>query len=102
MAEFRSGTSCVCLLFWLYLAPSNSDTDACSSQPMSGHAVLTCNKFPSSSTMTCPRKCLYYGIQRPTVLVLIRKSRNRENYIHRIGRSGRFGRKGVAINVRKV
>jgi ATP-dependent RNA helicase len=25
--------------------------------------------------------------------------RNRENYIHRIGRSGRFGRKGVAINV---
>jgi superfamily II DNA/RNA helicase len=23
----------------------------------------------------------------------------RENYIHRIGRSGRFGRKGVAINV---
>ena len=24
--------------------------------------------------------------------------RNLENYIHRIGRSGRFGRKGVAIN----
>ncbi len=24
---------------------------------------------------------------------------NRENYLHRIGRSGRFGRKGVAINV---
>lgn len=23
---------------------------------------------------------------------------NRENYIHRIGRTGRFGRKGVAIN----
>ena len=23
---------------------------------------------------------------------------NRENYIHRIGRSGRFGRKGVSIN----
>ena len=23
---------------------------------------------------------------------------NRENYIHSIGRSGRFGRKGVAIN----
>jgi superfamily II DNA/RNA helicase len=28
------------------------------------------------------------------------ETRNRENYIHRIGRSGRFGRKGVAINVR--
>lgn len=26
---------------------------------------------------------------------------NRENYIHRIGRSGRFGRKGVAINFLK-
>ena len=25
---------------------------------------------------------------------------NKENYIHRIGRSGRFGRKGVAINFR--
>ncbi len=24
---------------------------------------------------------------------------NRENYIHRIGRSGRFGRKGVSINL---
>jgi superfamily II DNA/RNA helicase len=24
--------------------------------------------------------------------------RDRENYLHRIGRSGRFGRKGVAIN----
>lgn len=23
---------------------------------------------------------------------------NRENYIHRIGRSGRYGRKGTAIN----
>ena len=23
---------------------------------------------------------------------------NRENYVHRIGRGGRFGRKGVAIN----
>ena len=23
---------------------------------------------------------------------------NKENYIHRIGRGGRFGRKGVAIN----
>ena len=27
---------------------------------------------------------------------------NRELYIHRIGRSGRFGRKGVAINFVKV
>jgi superfamily II DNA/RNA helicase len=33
-------------------------------------------------------------------LCLLWYDRNRENYIHRIGRSGRFGRKGVAINVR--
>lgn len=33
-------------------------------------------------------------------LIITYNLRNRENYIHRIGRSGRFGRKGVAINVR--
>ena len=33
------------------------------------------------------------------VLIHSPMHRNRENYIHRIGRSGRFGRKGVAINV---
>jgi ATP-dependent RNA helicase len=27
---------------------------------------------------------------------------NRENYIHRIGRSGRYGRKGVAITFLKA
>jgi len=33
------------------------------------------------------------------VLVNYDLPRNLENYIHRIGRSGRFGRKGVAINL---
>ena len=33
------------------------------------------------------------------ILPLNLETRNRENYIHRIGQSGRFGRKGVAINV---
>lgn len=41
------------------------------------------------------------GIQ--SVLIMINENSydlpsNRELYIHRIGRSGRFGRKGVAIN----
>ena len=40
---------------------------------------------------------LCYGGLEPYGAVASR--RNRENYIHRIGRSGRFGRKGVAINV---
>jgi hypothetical protein len=50
-----------------------------------------------SSTMTYQRKV---SIHFYLFLLLTRKNRNRENYIHRIGRSGRFGRKGVAINVR--
>lgn len=39
--------------------------------------------------------CLFEFLGSPSLLYS-----NRENYIHRIGRSGRFGRKGVAINVR--
>lgn len=40
------------------------------------------------------------GIDVPQVSLVINYDlpNNRELYIHRIGRSGRFGRKGVAIN----
>jgi ATP-dependent RNA helicase len=40
------------------------------------------------------------GIDIPQVSLVINYDlpTNRENYIHRIGRSGRYGRKGVAIN----
>ncbi|KAL7669014.1 hypothetical protein ACOME3_009690 [Neoechinorhynchus agilis] len=40
------------------------------------------------------------GIDIPTVSLVINYDLplTRETYIHRIGRSGRFGRKGVAIN----
>jgi ATP-dependent RNA helicase len=40
------------------------------------------------------------GLDVPQVTLVINYDlpNNRENYIHRIGRSGRFGRKGVAIN----
>jgi translation initiation factor 4A len=37
-------------------------------------------------------------IQQISLVINFDVSSNRENYIHRIGRSGRFGRKGVAIN----
>jgi translation initiation factor 4A len=37
-------------------------------------------------------------IQQVSMVVNYDLPLNRENYIHRIGRSGRFGRKGVAIN----
>ncbi|CAF0885847.1 unnamed protein product [Adineta ricciae] len=37
-------------------------------------------------------------IQQVNLVINYDLPNNRENYIHRIGRSGRFGRKGVAIN----
>jgi len=39
-------------------------------------------------------------VQQVSLVINYDLPSNRENYIHRIGRSGRFGRKGVAINVR--
>ncbi|CAJ0605511.1 unnamed protein product [Cylicocyclus nassatus] len=37
-------------------------------------------------------------VQQVSLVINFDLPSNRENYIHRIGRSGRFGRKGVAIN----
>lgn len=37
-------------------------------------------------------------VQQVSLIINYDLPKNRENYIHRIGRSGRFGRKGVAIN----
>lgn len=38
-------------------------------------------------------------IQQVSLVINFELSLSKENYIHRIGRSGRFGRKGVAINL---
>jgi len=38
-------------------------------------------------------------VQQVSLIVNFELPREQENYIHRIGRSGRFGRKGVAINI---
>lgn len=38
-------------------------------------------------------------IEQVSIVVNYDLPRNREHYLHRIGRSGRFGRKGVAINL---
>ena len=37
-------------------------------------------------------------VQQVSLVINFDLPTNRENYIHRIGRSGRFGRKGVSIN----
>jgi ATP-dependent RNA helicase len=37
-------------------------------------------------------------VQQVSLVINYDLPNNRELYIHRIGRSGRFGRKGVAIN----
>jgi len=37
-------------------------------------------------------------VQQVSLVINYDLPKNHENYIHRIGRSGRFGRKGVAIN----
>merc|ERR1712228_50067 len=37
-------------------------------------------------------------VQQVSLVINYDLPTNRENYIHRIGRSGRFGRKGIAIN----
>lgn len=38
-------------------------------------------------------------VQQVSLVINYELPTNQENYIHRIGRSGRFGRKGVAINI---
>merc|ERR1712059_31370 len=37
-------------------------------------------------------------VQQVSLVINFDLPQNMENYLHRIGRSGRFGRKGVAIN----
>jgi len=71
-------------------------TAVCSSRRTCGRAASTCRTSRWSSTTTCRGE---WRTDAPCRLLLIPWHSNRENYIHRIGRSGRFGRKGVAINV---
>jgi len=62
---------------------------------------LILNEFRTgSSRVLITTDLLARGIDVQQVSLVINYDlpRNLENYIHRIGRSGRFGRKGVAIN----
>src|SRR3978361_1695536 len=66
-----------------------------------GQRDLIMKEFRSgSSRVRIATDLLARGIDVQQVSLVINYDlpSNRENYIHRIGRSGRFGRKGVAIN----
>lgn len=66
-----------------------------------GERGLILKEFRSgSSRVLVTTDLLARGIDVQQVSLVINYDlpSNRENYIHRIGRSGRFGRKGVAIN----
>ena len=53
-----------------------------------------------SSRVLISTDVLSRGIDVPTVSLVLNfdMPKNRETYLHRIGRSGRYGKKGVAIN----
>jgi translation initiation factor 4A len=66
-----------------------------------GQREMIMREFRSgSSRVLITTDLLARGIDVQSVSLVINYDlpSNRENYIHRIGRSGRFGRKGVAIN----
>jgi translation initiation factor 4A len=59
------------------------------------------NDFRTGSSRVLITTDLYargIDVQQVSLVINYDLPRNLENYIHRIGRSGRFGRKGVAIN----
>merc|ERR1712241_1253960 len=62
--------------------------------------VIMCEFRSGSSRVLITTDLLARGIDVQQVSLVINYDlpTNRENYIHRIGRGGRFGRKGVAIN----
>lgn len=62
---------------------------------------LILREFRSGSTrvlITTDLLARGIDVQQVSIVVNYDIPASKENYIHRIGRSGRFGRKGVAIN----
>jgi len=62
---------------------------------------LIMREFRSGSTrvlITTDLLARGIDVQQVSLVINYDLPMNRENYIHRIGRSGRYGRKGVAIN----
>jgi hypothetical protein len=83
---------------------SHTFLPSCRSPPTSSPVVLTCSQssfplspsFPAKQKLTSPSSLL--PRRQVSLVINYDLPSSRENYIHRIGRGGRFGRKGVAIN----
>jgi len=61
----------------------------------------TMNEFRSGASRVLITTDLWgrgIDVQQVSLVICFDLPSNRENYLHRIGRSGRFGRKGIAIN----
>lgn len=104
MAEFRGGTSYVALPSILLFHFSLFSHFTCS------RVLITTDVWARGIDVQQVSLVINYDLPALVLCVLFLFAphltlfpflylRNRENYIHRIGRSGRFGRKGVAINV---
>jgi len=68
-------------------------------QPQERELIM--KEFRSGSTrvlITTDLLARGIDVQQVSLVINFDLPANRENYLHRIGRSGRFGRKGVAIN----
>jgi len=105
MEEFRSGASRVLIA-----------TGTCGNARNDGFGLrhFCCSCFAESSFLRCtnsPSQLLFrafpllpdiFGrgidVQQVSLVICYDLPTNKELYIHRIGRSGRFGRKGLAIN----
>ncbi|CAJ0937783.1 unnamed protein product [Ranitomeya imitator] len=55
-------------------------------------------EFRSGSSLTTDLLARGIDVQQVSLVINYDLPTNRENYIHRIGHGGRFGRKGVAVN----
>lgn len=99
MAEFRAGDSRVLIAtdIWGRTPRPGAASDRARPAP---HAASSPPPPLGDRDAALPRSPSAGGIdvQQVSLVICYDLPNNRELYIHRIGRSGRFGRKGVAIN----
>lgn len=89
MREFRTGSSRVLITTDLLARGIGTYS----------HLIQADSQFQNFST-NLPVQILNFclDVQQVSLVINYDLPTNRENYIHRIGRGGRFGRKGAAIN----